>query len=191
MKTMLFILMILINQSAFAGTIYKCKNAKGVVIFQQVACLAGQGVGAKSFQRVPDSPNRASTEALEEQLERLEAIVAEQKQASPPNARPSYVEEESSPSGYACNDGRSEWVQSDPCPTSVSHNEARMFNGHTNAGVPVQGFATQRVMRPVEQKGLSTSEMCERLRNNPVIKSRGAKASSTYERNKMRDTSGC
>lgn len=186
-----FILLFLIHQVALAGTIYKCKDAKGVVIFQQVACAAGQRIGAKSFQPVPDSPNRASNDELEEQLERLEAIVAEQRQSLPPSASPSNVQEDIKPSGYMCNDGRTQWVQSDPCPASTSRYESRFVNGVTTTGAPISGTISQKVANPVEQQELSRSEMCEQLRSNPATKSRGASANSTYERNKMRDANGC
>ena len=186
----LFILM-LIHQAALAGTIYKCKDAKGVVIFQQVACVAGQGIGAKSFQREPDSPNRAQNDSREELIERLEAMVAEQEQDLPRSVGSPNAQADAKPSGYSCNDGRTRWIQSSPCPASTRRYESRTVNGHNNTGVPIHGTVSQRVESPVEEEGLSSSEMCEQLQGNPATKNRGSGADSTYERNKMRDANGC
>ena len=188
----LLFFLILIHQAAVAGTIFKCKDAKGVVAFQQVACPAGQGIGAKSFQRVPDSPNQAPNDTREELIERLEAIVAKQEQAAAPRVGGGNGQGEAPPSGFVCDDGRTRWVQSKPCPASTEHYETHAINGTTNTGVPVHGTTRQKVINPVEQKSLSRAEICEQLRNNSATKSTpGASASEAYERNKLRDANGC
>ena len=193
----IFILM-LIHQAALAGTIYKCKDAKGVLIFQQVACATGQGVGAKSFKRAPDSPNRTQNYNRQQterfgsgETERLEAMVAEQEQAFSRSSGSPNSQADAKPSGYSCNDGRTQWIQSSPCPASTSRYESRTVNGNTNTGAPIRGTVSQRVESPVEEEGLSSSEMCEQLQGNPATKSRGSGSDSTYERNKMRDANGC
>lgn len=186
----LFILM-LIHQTAVAGTIYKCKDAKGVVIFQQVACVTGQGIGAKSFKRVPDSPNRAQNDSREELIERVEAMIAERERVLPQRAGSPNAQAGAKSSGYSCDDGRTQWIQSTPCPVSSGRYESRFVTGTSTTGAPISGTISQRVENPVEERGLSRSQMCERLRGSPATKSRGSSADSTYERNKMRDANGC
>ncbi len=192
MRTILLVVLLLMNalSAAVASTIFKCKDAKGVVIFQQVACAAGQGIGAQSFQRVPDSPNWTPSDNRDKELlERLEAIVAEQRPASPPRVGSRDGQDDVKPSGFVCDDGRTQWVQPNPCPASTEHYKTRAVNGVTNTGVPIHGTTRQTIINPVEQKALSRAEMCDALKNNPATTSKGD--DDVYERNKLRDANGC
>ena len=169
----LLIFLFLVNQSAFAGTIFKCKDAKGSVIFQQTACATGQETGVQSFQRVPDAPTPLPSEGREAVSDNGRDLG--QATAAPPPS----TQRSKSVAGYLCSDDRSEWVQPNPCPASTG-NVVAIVNGVMQA-VPVL----------VKQQELSSSEMCEQLLNNPATANKGKGADSTYERNKLRDANGC
>ena len=159
----ILLLLTLVIQPAFAGAIYKCKDAQGSVIFQQTACNVGQSVSVQTFQKVPDSPYKTQGDSGKGNSKR-------ERRAARSDAVADDAQDAPAPAGYECDDGRARWVQTDPCPATSG---GRIVNG-------------QIVLIPVLQTNLSSSELCERINAGAATKKdAGSSVSEIYERNKL------
>lgn len=169
--------------SAEAGTLYKCKDSKGFVAYQQAPCPpSSKNEGARSYQPVAASPSNSWSAQAGGRVP--EAAEFESSSAGVTRSASGQI------SSYSCNDGRKQWVQAAPCPATRRTYETAPMTGFTTQGQFVTGTVTRPVDAPVEQEGLSKPQTCNRLQGNTEVSGRKT-SDDAYERNKLRDASGC
>lgn len=192
---------------ASAADIYKCKGSKGEIIYQDVPCQNGaKPIAAGHYQQVPDDPRQAYAAAQEadrihEKQGMYQATTQQPYQSISGEQRrraASVVGSDStSPTaGFQCSANGKTWIQATRCPETSKHTvtDSTFITGNVaTTGEPISGFGTTTWQEtvPVAQHALSKDDLCNQLSKNSRTAEEGRGSDSAYERNKMREASGC
>jgi hypothetical protein len=184
-KVLVLALGFIVVHDGRAGELYKCKGPHGEVTFTNMRCpdkTESQHYG--SYMKQPDAlPEATPGEPAPEPSMQPAAAAA---QAPTPAAI----------AGYQCVVDDKAWIQVSPCPPTI----ARVVyddvdtSGMTSSGefVHGSGTVTRKETVSVNQHELDHNGMCTQLAARANTSSKSADGpSSSYERNRMRQTVGC
>jgi len=182
-----------------AVTLYKCKTKDGTTIYQNDPCPQDAATVAKGgYQRQPDDTrtNRAAMNYSNQvHAQRLQdEAMAAQGQVNEQGDSFSSTEPTDAARGFQCSGNGKVWMQSTPCPASTTAFKPVMgISGYDQYGNQVTGSGTLVEQVPVDQRGMSKSEVCNHLSqpDAQVSDKKKSNAEAGYERNKMRQANGC
>ncbi len=186
---------LLLALPAHAAQVYKCKGTQGEFIYQNIPCAANTPqVATGNYAAVPDEDHPEYSDDPPLVSETPTGAGVSQVPRLPEN---NSIPRQTAAAGYQCRSPSKTWVQSTPCPSTVTRrvSDTSFVTGTIDGtGQTISGVASRSRSQTdaVEQTAMTKDQLCAHLKNAPRMgQGKSTAGDDSYERNKMRRANNC